>query len=71
MEVLDEKGDLCGRFGSQSGWHIVHTPDEEAVMNVLGAVYNETFIGVYNSVHGKRKNAAAYVGSNSGLDVKA
>ena len=60
MEVYDEKGEMCGRFGSQSGWQIVHTPTEEAVMNVLGAVYNETFISVYNSVHGKSKNAAAY-----------
>ena len=71
MEVYDEKGEMCGRFGSQSGWQIVHTPTEEAVMNVLGAVYNETFISVYNSVHGKSKNAAAYAESNSQLDVKA
>ena len=71
MEVYDEKGEMCGRFGSQSGWQIVHTPTEEAVMNVLGAVYNETFISVYNSVHGKSKNAAAYAESNPQLDVKA
>ena len=71
MEVLDEKGDLCGVFSSNSGWHIVHTPAEETVMNFLGKVYNDTFMNVYRDVHGKSKNTAAYSESNSQLDVRA
>ena len=70
MEVLDEKGALCGRYSSNSGWHIIHTPDEEAVMNVLGSVYNNTFLAVYRAVHGKSRNAAANAELNSQLDVR-
>ena len=71
MGVFDEKRNLCGRFSSNSGWHIIHTPDEETVMNVLGKVYNDTFMEVYRNVQGKSRNAAEYAEAGSHLDVRA
>ena len=71
MEVFDENGDICGRYDSNSGWHIKYTPDEETVMNVLGTVYNETFLAVYREYHGKNNDAPDHTEAVSQLDVKA
>ena len=71
LDVFDENGELCGRFDSNSGWHIKYTSAEQTVMNVLTSVYHETFLETYREYHGKSNNTAAYVESNSQLDVKA
>ena len=71
MEVFDEKGELCGRYDSNTGWHIQYTSAEKTVMNVLTSVYHETFLETYREYHGKSNNTAAYMGSNSQLDVRA
>lgn len=71
LEAFDEKGNLCGRYSSNSGWHIVHTPDEEKIMNILGKIYNDTFMEVYRATHGNGDDTAAYAGSDSQLDVRA
>ncbi|MCH5349327.1 MAG: hypothetical protein J1E40_08385 [Oscillospiraceae bacterium] len=68
MDVFDEKGELCGRFASQGGWHIEYTSAEQTVMNVLTSVYHETFLETYREFHGKNGNSASHYGSK--LDVK-
>ena len=71
LEIFDENGELCGRFSSNTGWHTEYTSAEETVMNVLSSVYHETFLETYREYHGKSNNTAAYMGSNSQLDIKA
>lgn len=71
LEIFDENGELCGRFSSNTGWHTEYTSAEETVMNVLTSVYHETFLETYREYHGKGNNNAAYVGSDSRLDIKA
>ena len=70
IEALDEKGNVCGRYSSGSGWQIVYTPEEEKIMNFLGKVYNDTFMEVYRAAHGKSNNSADYSGAMSLLDVR-